>query len=552
MAIHKRSFKCFDALLDDLSQKVPLPFGVRTITTPRGTHCISQLEQLEDGGCYLCSDRRQVKPINMEAAGRKPALWHSSHPHNTRRRPSRPEEQPGGQTGQHYNRHPKRIVLVKNNDPAVRRSIILSRRTARNLKTFMEEISELMQCTIRKLYTLDGRKKLEIRNNEGRRDYPIRWRLFKLILSFQERTGWFFKNLSRKETERLLLAPANKAGTFLIRESETSKGAFSLSVKDADQQHGDVVKHYKIRSLDDGGYYISPKVSFPTLQELVKYYSKTSDGLCQRLTAPCKAVTPQRPWAQDEWEIPRETLKMVKKLGAGQFGEVWMGYYKGNQKVAIKTLKEDDKLVRLYAVVTKEPILIVTEFMANGSLLDFLKTDEGNRLKLPKLIDMSAQIAEGMAYIERNNYIHRDLRAANILVSESLNCKIADFGLARIIETEYTAQEGAKFPIKWTAPEAINFGTFSIKSDVWSFGILLTEIVTYGRIPYPGMTNPEVIRNLDRQYRMPCPENCPLELYDIMHKCWQEKPEDRPTFDYLQDTLEDFFIATEGQYEMQP
>ncbi|XP_066563787.1 tyrosine-protein kinase Blk [Amia ocellicauda] len=382
---------------------------------------------------------------------------------------------------------------------------------------------------------------------------------------------WFFKNLSRKETERLLLAPANKAGTFLIRESETSKGAFSLSVKDADQQHGDVVKHYKIRSLDDGGYYISPKVSFPTLQELVKYYSKTSDGLCQRLTAPCKAVTPQRPWAQDEWEIPRETLKMVKKLGAGQFGEVWMGYYKGNQKVAIKTLKEGsmapeafleeanlmkelqhDKLVRLYAVVTKEPILIVTEFMANGSLLDFLKTDEGNRLKLPKLIDMSAQIAEGMAYIERNNYIHRDLRAANILVSESLNCKIADFGLARIIETEYTAQEGAKFPIKWTAPEAINFGTFSIKSDVWSFGILLTEIVTYGRIPYPGMTNPEVIRNLDRQYRMPCPENCPLELYDIMHKCWQEKPEDRPTFDYLQDTLEDFFIATEGQYEMQP
>ncbi|XP_036397529.1 tyrosine-protein kinase Blk-like [Megalops cyprinoides] len=386
-----------------------------------------------------------------------------------------------------------------------------------------------------------------------------------------EAERWFFKNLSRRDTERLLLAPGNKAGAFLIRESETSKGAFSLSIRDEVPKHGDVVKHYKIRSLDSGGFYISPKISFSSLQELVKHYSRKADGLCQRLTIPCKALNPQYPWMQDTWEIPRETLKMVKKLGAGQFGEVWMGYYKSTQKVAIKTLKQGsmepeaflqeanlmkqlqhDRLVRLYAVVTKEPILIVTEFMTNGSLLDFLKTDEGNRLTLPKLIDMSAQIAEGMAYIERLNYIHRDLRAANILVSESLHCKIADFGLARVIETEYTAQEGAKFPIKWTAPEAINYGTFSIKSDVWSFGILLTEVVTYGRVPYPGMTNPEVIRNLDRRYRMPCPEHCPAELYDLMMSCWREYPEERPTFEHLQYTLEDFFIATERQYEAHP
>ncbi|NXS31237.1 HCK kinase, partial [Pomatostomus ruficeps] len=97
------------------------------------------------------------------------------------------------------------------------------------------------------------------------------------------------------------------------------------------------------------------------------------------------------------------------------------------------------------------------------------------------------QIAEGMAFIEKRNYIHRDLRATNILVSAVLVCKIADFGLARVIEdTKYTAREGAKFPIKWTAPEACLYGSFTIKSDVWSFGILLTEIITYGRIPYPG------------------------------------------------------------------
>ncbi|XP_035264669.1 tyrosine-protein kinase Blk [Anguilla anguilla] len=382
---------------------------------------------------------------------------------------------------------------------------------------------------------------------------------------------WFFENLSRKETERLLLAPGNKPGAFLIRESETSKGAFSLSIRDILPDRRNVVKHYKIRCLDTGGYYISPKTSFPSLQDLVKHYSRVADGLCQRLASPCKAQKPQNPWAQETWEIPRETLRMVKKLGCGQFGEVWMGYYKNSQKVAIKMLKEGsmepeaflqeanlmkglqhDRLVRLYAVVTQQPIFIVTEFMENGSLLDFLKTEEGNGLMLPKLLDMSAQIAEGMAYIEQNNCIHRDLRAANVLVSETLHCKVADFGLARLIDSEYTAHEGAKFPIKWTAPEAINFGTFSIKSDVWSFGILLTEIVTYGRVPYPGMANPEVVRNLDRRYRMPCPEGCPSELYQVMLRCWREEPENRPTFEHLQHTLEDFYIATETQYESQP
>ncbi|NXT92250.1 LYN kinase, partial [Anhinga rufa] len=161
------------------------------------------------------------------------------------------------------------------------------------------------------------------------------------------------------------------------------------------------------------------------------------------------------------------------------------------------------------------------------------------------------QIAEGMAYIERKNYIHRDLRAANVLVSDLLMCKIADFGLARVIEdNEYTAREGAKFPIKWTAPEAINYGSFTIKSDVWSFGILLYEIVTYGKIPYPGMgVNSDVMVALQRGYRMPRMETCPAELYDIMKTCWKDKAEERPTFDYLQSVLDDFYTATEGQYQ---
>ncbi|XP_053105638.1 tyrosine-protein kinase HCK [Hemicordylus capensis] len=389
-----------------------------------------------------------------------------------------------------------------------------------------------------------------------------------------ETEEWFFKGVSRKDAERQLLAPGNFLGSFMIRDSETTQGSYSLSVRDFDNQNKmDTVKHYKIRTLDSGGFFISPRNSFNTLQELVTHYKGQSDGLCQKLTFPCVAPKPQKPWEKDAWEIPRDSLKLEKKLGAGQFGEVWMATYNRHTKVAVKTMKpgsmsleafleeanimktlQHDKLVKLNAVVTKEePIYIITEFMEKGSLLDFLKSDEGHLLMLPKLIDFSAQIAEGMAFIEQRNYIHRDLRAANILVSGMLVCKIADFGLARVIEdNEYTAREGAKFPIKWTAPEAINYGCFTIKSDVWSFGVLLTEIITYGRTPYPGMSTHEVIRALERGYRMPRTEGCPEELYEIMMRCWQKKPEERPTFEYNQSILEDFFTATESQYQQQP
>ena len=356
-------------------------------------------------------------------------------------------------------------------------------------------------------------------------------------------------------------------GTYLIRESESKPGDYSLSIQD-----GDNIKHYRIRRMDTGGFFITRRAIFNSLKELVDYYSKDSDGLCINLITPCPTLEkPQIDLShktKDMWEISRDSITYIRRLGGGQFGEVFEGLWNGTTSVAVKTLKSGTmqpvsflqeatimkklrhpKLVQLYAVCTQdEPLLIITELMPQGSMLEYLQ-GEGRMLQLHPLIDMAAQVAAGMAYLELHNYIHRDLAARNILVGESNICKVADFGLARLIaDDEYNAHDGAKFPIKWTAPEAALYNRFSIKSDVWSFGVLLTELVSYGRIPYPGMSNAEVLQQLERGYRMPCPPNTPESLYQVMLDTWKKNPMDRPTFEALQWRLEDFFVL-DGQYQ---
>lgn len=397
-----------------------------------------------------------------------------------------------------------------------------------------------------------------------------------------EAEDWYCPKLSRKDSERLLLLSTNPRGTFLIRQSETSQGALTLSVRDEEPRPTggvtDTVKHYRIKHFDPSNYYITTKRGFTSLPELVNYYAADASGLCCRLTQACPRPIPITTdlsvRTKDHWEISKNSIVLIKQLGAGQFGEVWLGKWNGTTEVAVKTLKQGTmtkeeflkearimraarhpKLVRLYAVCTEDPIYIVTELMSNGSLLQYLRDGPGKNLELTSLVDMMAQIASGMAYLEKERYIHRDLAARNILVGENNCVKIADFGLARVVEDHYStymAHKSTKFPIKWTAPEAALMGRFTIKSDVWSFGIVIYELLTHGQVPYPSMTNTETLEQVRNGYRMPRTANCPQQIYSMLLRMWDSVPEKRPTFSFLCDFFEDYFVNSDNDYKHAP
>ncbi|CAB3408663.1 unnamed protein product [Caenorhabditis bovis] len=396
-----------------------------------------------------------------------------------------------------------------------------------------------------------------------------------------ESEEWFAGKIPRNRAERLVLSSNLPKGTFLIREREADGREFALTIRDSDDTRGGggSVKHYKIKRLDnDHGFFITTRRTFRTLQELVRYYSDMADGLCCQLTFPAPRLAPPRPDlshdTQQNWEIPRNQLHLKRKLGDGNFGEVWYGKWRGIVEVAIKTMKpgtmspeaflqeaqimkqcDHPNLVKLYAVCTREePFYIITEYMSNGSLLHYLRND-GNTLGIQALVDMAAQIANGMMYLEERKLVHRDLAARNVLVGDKISgvpvVKVADFGLARKLMEEdiYEARTGAKFPIKWTAPEAATCGNFTVKSDVWSYGILLYEIMTKGQVPYPGMHNREVVEQVDLGYRMPMPRGCPEQIYEeVMLKCWDKNPDRRPTFDTLYHFFDDYFVSTQPNY----
>ncbi|XP_061758534.1 tyrosine-protein kinase Srms [Nerophis ophidion] len=367
---------------------------------------------------------------------------------------------------------------------------------------------------------------------------------------------WYYGNIIRTKAEKLLLAPQNKDGCFLVRISESHSDEYTISARSA----GKVI-HFRIQRSSIGAYFVSDKLSFGTLGELVSYYQKNPRSLGVVLEEAC--AQQRELYDMEPWERPREEFKLQKKLGEGHFGEVWEAMWTTEKKkVAIKMLKQEDtrqdefvkevqalkslhhpKLIQLLAMCSRgEPVYIVTELMSKGSLKSYLASAEGQVLTSAHLIYMGSQVAEGMAYLEDRNIVHRDLAARNILVGDDLVCKVADFGLARIIkDSVYTASRTTKIPVRWTAPEAAIRHKFSVKSDVWSFGVLLYEMMSRGKMPYEGKSNQQVLDLLSSGARLACPSRCPHNIYRIMKDCWEAEPARRPSFHALHSQMDSIY-----------
>ena len=334
------------------------------------------------------------------------------------------------------------------------------------------------------------------------------------------------------------------------------------------------------------GYYLTPRKIFKTLDDLVSHHSQKADGLCCRLTIarPNLEASPAavEGCSKDGWETDSTTVSFIRKLSrGGKVKEVWEGVWKCTTSVAIKTVPKpvglvateeflaeahvlmnlrDANIIRLYAICSKcQPAYILTEFMKNGNLLDYLKTGEGRNMNHHVLAEIATQVASGMFYLETHGCIHRDLRARNVLVGKKKQVKIANFGMAKVLKgdakdhalPEYQVVKDEVLPIRWTAPEVFLNFRHTIKSDVWSFGVLLTELVTYGEEPYSGMSELEVKERVIMGYRMPEPAGCPSHLYHMMWKCWEESPLGRPTFDFLR-YLDDYALNEDHVYLHDP
>lgn len=356
---------------------------------------------------------------------------------------------------------------------------------------------------------------------------------------------WYHGALPRQETEELL----KNEGDFIVRFKSDASGQYVLSCRSSDK-----LRHFPIVKQEDGTYRLEGG-SFGSIQELVNHHMHTVTPVTKASNAIIRNPISK---VRNEHDLRHEDIILEEKLGQGHFGDVHKGMYK-NKAVAVKTCKatvdaptrrkflseayilknyNHPNIVKLIGVATdKHPIYIVMELVPGGDLLKLLR-DDSKTLSISERIKMSEDAASGMAYLESKSCIHRDLAARNCLVGAKNSLKISDFGMSRE-EEEYQIDSNnmRQIPIKWTAPEAMNYGRYTSQSDVWSYGVLLWEIFSRGSTPYPGMNNNEAREKIEAGYRMNQPPECPDAVWEWISACWRKEPEDRPNFSEIKGAM---------------
>uniref|UniRef100_H0X4E9 Proto-oncogene tyrosine-protein kinase receptor Ret n=1 Tax=Otolemur garnettii TaxID=30611 RepID=H0X4E9_OTOGA len=303
-----------------------------------------------------------------------------------------------------------------------------------------------------------------------------------------------------------------------------------------------------------------------------------------------------------KWEFPRKNLVLGKTLGEGEFGKVVKATAfrlkgrAGYTTVAVKMLKENASpselrdllsefnllkqvnhphVIKLYGACSQDgPLLLIVEYAKYGSLRGFLRESrkvgpgyvgsggscnsssldnpDERALTMGDLISFAWQISRGMQYLAEMKLVHRDLAARNILVAEGRKMKISDFGLSRDVyeEDSYVKRSKGRIPVKWMAIESLFDHIYTTQSDVWSFGVLLWEIVTLGGNPYPGIPPERLFNLLKTGHRMERPDNCSEEMYRLMLQCWKQEPDKRPVFADISKDLEKMMVKSRDYLDL--
>ncbi|MGH0171877.1 UNVERIFIED_CONTAM: hypothetical protein FKN15_010430 [Acipenser sinensis] len=313
-------------------------------------------------------------------------------------------------------------------------------------------------------------------------------------------------------------------------------------------------------------------------------YTGSYDGSLVPLLAPDKiSITSFRPELLEEVKdvlIPAEKLKVHRDrvIGKGHFGIVYHGYYMDptyreihcavkslnritdveeveqflKEGILMKGFHHSNVLSLLGILLPNEGLpLVVLPFMKHGDLRHFIRCEQRNPT-VKDLIGFGLQVAQGMLYLVQKKFVHRDLAARNCMLDESYSVKVADFGMARdVFDKEYYSIQDhrkAKLPVKWMAIESLQTQKFTTKSDVWSFGVLMWELLTRGASPYPEVDPYDITHYLLKGRRLPQPQYCPDPLFAIMLQCWNPEPEQRPSFSELVYEVKEILSGLAGEH----